>query len=282
MTVRAEVHKGISQKKKRGRKKTYLAVLIILVGLTIMLIPTLSNFIYRLDARGANIDYEKEVSSLSPEAIDTLLAAAQRFNESLTGEAFPYTPGEALPYEVQLNVGGMMGRIVIPKLGEDLPIYHGTSEAVLQKGIGHLEGSSLPSGGAGNHAVLSGHRGITKAKLFTHLDRLTLGDQFSVRILGKELTYEVDQIAVIEPGDNQYFARIPDKDYLTLMTCTPYGVNTHRLLVRGVRVEGSLGAKTEIDLTSLLLTRVLPLGSVFLLLSLLLAPLVKMIQRRGK
>ena len=134
---------------------------------------------------------------------------------------------------------GIMGYISIPKINVELPIYHGTSDGVLQVAVGHLEGSSLPVGGENTHCVLSGHRGLPSADLFTHLDRLNVHDIFTISVLDKTLVYEIDQIKVVAPGDTQYLQIEDGKDYCTLLTCTPYGINTHRLLVRGVRVADS-------------------------------------------
>ncbi|MGX8680940.1 MAG: class C sortase, partial [bacterium] len=142
-------------------------------------------------------------------------------------------------YDQLLNVdqNGLMGYITIPKIGVNLPIYHGTGEAVLQRAIGHIEGSSLPVGGQGSHCIVSGHRGLPSAKLFTHLDELELADQFILHVLDETYYYEVDDIQVIEPTDLEALEIDPEKDYCTLVTCTPYGINTHRLLVRGHRIE---------------------------------------------
>ena len=167
-------------------------------------------------------------------------AKAVDYNERLAamGVAGFYSPDRVEGYKEALNISGIgvMGYITIPKINVELPIYHGTSEGVLQIAVGHLEGSSLPIGGEGTHCVLSGHRGLPSANLFTHLDKLDVGDIFTITVLDKVLTYEVDQIRIVEPGEVGELQKVEGKDYCTLLTCTPYGINTHRLLVRGQRV----------------------------------------------
>ena len=168
-------------------------------------------------------------------------ADALAYNAELRPGTAAYTPGEtqSRAYSGLLNVdgSGIMGYIEIPKISVSLPIYHGTGEAVLQVGVGHLDWTSLPTGGEGTHTVLSGHRGLPSAKLFTHLDQMEVGDTFQLRILDEVLTYQVDQILIVLPEETSDLVIQKGKDYCTLITCTPYGINTHRLLVRGQRVE---------------------------------------------
>lgn len=165
------------------------------------------------------------------------------YNENLSGDPvkdpFVRGSGYALPenYDDVLNVDGVMGYIEIPKIGVKLPIYHGTSEEVLERGAGHIESTALPIGGAYRHSVISGHRGLPSAELFTRLDEMELGDIFFIHVLGQRLAYEVDQITTIEPTELDSIMPIPDRDLVTLLTCTPYGINSHRLLVRGSRTE---------------------------------------------
>jgi len=169
--------------------------------------------------------------------------AAEEYNQSLTGQPVhdPFIPGAGMAlqdnYFQLLNADGVMGHLDVPAIGVRLPIYHGTSEAVLAKGIGHLEGSTLPIGGAARHSVLTGHTGLSHAKMLTDLKQLTTGDRFYIHVLGEVLAYEVDQIKVVEPEQTDDLRRFAGEDYVTLLTCTPYGVNSHRLLVRGERVE---------------------------------------------
>lgn len=175
---------------------------------------------------------------------------ADDYNEELNKIDHPFENyGEIPGYDDILNVSGtgIIGYVTIDRIKTELPIYHGTSEGVLQIGVGHLEGSSFPVGGVGTHTVLSAHRGLPSAKLFSNLDEMEEGDTFQITVLNRVLTYQVDQIHIVEPGDLDDLQVDPEKDYCTLMTCTPYGINTHRLLVRGVRVDGSANAYVPAD-----------------------------------
>lgn len=219
---------------------TILLVLVFLVGLSVVLYPTVSDWVNRQNASRALVSYDETVNALSDADYEAYFTAADDYNRRLaaTENAF-YKPELVSGYEQTLDISGtgIMGYITIPKIGVELPIYHGTSEGVLQVAAGHLEGSSLPVGGAGTHAVISAHRGLPSAKLFTNLDELEVGDTFTVTVLDRVLTYEVDLISIVLPDETDLLLPTPGKDYLTLMTCTPYGINTHRLLVRGHRVE---------------------------------------------
>ena len=219
---------------------TILLVLVFLVGLSVVLYPTVSDWVNRRNASRALVSYDETVNALSDADYEAYFAAADDYNRRLaaTENAF-YKPELVSGYEQTLDLTGtgIMGYITIQKIGVELPIYHGTGEGVLQVAAGHLEGSSLPVGGAGTHAVISAHRGLPSAKLFTNLDELEVGDTFTVTVLDRVLTYEVDRISIVLPNETDLLQPVPGKDYLTLMTCTPYGINTHRLLVRGHRVE---------------------------------------------
>ena len=219
---------------------TILLVLVFLVGLSVVLYPTVSDWVNRRNASRALVSYDETVNALSDADYEAYFAAADDYNRRLaaTENAF-YKPELVSGYEQTLDLSGtgIMGYITIQKIGVELPIYHGTGEGVLQVAAGHLEGSSLPVGGAGTHAVISAHRGLPSAKLFTNLDELEVGDTFTVTVLDRVLTYEVDLISIVLPNETDLLQPTPGKDYLTLMTCTPYGINTHRLLVRGHRVE---------------------------------------------
>ena len=218
--------------------------LFFLIGLSIMLYPTVSNLINRQNQSKAIGAYEKAVDKLDDDVFQTEWKEAEAYNDYLEKyTTFNYAAeGEKTrsgsPYESLLNVAenGIMGVIDIPTVNISLPIYHGTSDEVLQAGAGHYIGSSLPVGGEGTHTVLTGHRGLPSAKLFTDIDRLRKGDVFYVRTLGKTLAYQVDQIQTTLPDEVRLLEREEGKDYVTLVTCTPYGVNTHRLLIRGVRI----------------------------------------------
>lgn len=233
---------------KKGTLSTVILILVFLVGLSLLLYPTVSDYWNSLHQSRAIAQYAEAVANLDNDRYEALWAAAADYNKSLTQKSnrFMLSDAERAEYESLLNVSGngIIGYIEISSIGCSLPIYHGTDESVLQIAVGHIEGSSFPVGGAGTHAVLSGHRGLPSAKLFTNLDQLAVGDAFVLRVLDETLTYEVDQILIVEPDQVEALAMEADKDYCTLVTCTPYGINTHRLLVRGHRVENAKEAST--------------------------------------
>ena len=221
-----------------------LFIIIFITGFSIMLYPFVSNMISAKTYDSVIVSYTKTASNTSDSKNIQLLAQAKSYNSSLSTttvmDAFSYPDREeSADYLNTLNINnnGVMGFISIPKIDVRIPIYHGTSSKVLQKGVGHLEGSSLPIGGSGTHSILSAHRGLPSARLFTDLDQMKKGDQFYIYVLDQTLAYEVDQITVIEPDNTDYLTMNNNEDYVTLVTCTPYAVNTHRLLVRGHRVE---------------------------------------------
>lgn len=218
-----------------------LLVLVFVAGLSLLLYPTVSDYWNSFHQSRVVMSYTEQVARLDTADYQSAREAAQAYNATLpeTRNRF-YMPDEARAvYDGLLNVTGtgVMATLEIPDLGVNLPVYHGTSEAVLQVALGHVEGSSLPVGGAGTHCVISGHRGLPSAKLFSNLDQLAVGDVFLLRVLDETLTYQVDQILVVEPEDMEPLAILPEEDYCTLVTCTPYGINSHRLLVRGTRIE---------------------------------------------
>jgi len=224
----------------RKNLSTIILILIFLVGLSVMLYPSVSDAVNRKHQSRAVAGYAEEVEQLSDADYQTYFDAADAYNRQLntTPNAF-YKPDLVSGYAQTLDISGtgIMGYITIPRIGVELPVYHGTDEGVLQVAAGHLEGSSLPVGGAGTHAVISAHRGLPSAKLFTNLDELEVGDRFTITVLNRVLTYEVDQISIVLPTEIDQLLPTEGMDYVTLMTCTPYGINTHRLLVRGKRVE---------------------------------------------
>ncbi len=228
-------------KKNKNRITTLLLALVFLAGLSLLLYPTVSDYWNSFHASRAVAAYAQEVADLNGEEYDRLLAAARDYNARVAqrSNTFALTEEEAAEYQSLLNMDGtgIMGYIEIPNIKLSLPIYHGTEESVLQIAVGHLDWSALPVGGEGTHCVLSGHRGLPSAKLFTNLDQLREGDTFTLRALDEVLCYEVDQIRVVEPQDTDALLPEPGQDLCTLVTCTPYGVNTHRLLVRGHRIE---------------------------------------------
>lgn len=220
-------------------------LLVILLGIGILVYPSLSEYLSERNGSRATASYDDSVLQMEQARLDQLLAQAQEYNRQLAGtstgkaplsddEGDPVTPES---YWDLLNVdsAGMMGYIEIPRLNTAIPIYHGTSEAVLQVGVGHLQNTSLPVGGESTHAALSGHRGLPTRSLFTDLDQMEVGDRFYIKVLNETLCYTVDQILTVLPHEMDALAIEEGKDYVTLITCTPYGINSHRLLVRGVR-----------------------------------------------
>lgn len=260
-------------KKNRGNSMTTLfLVLMLFVGLSLLLYPTVSNYWNSLHQSRAIAAYVEQVTQIDNETFDQLREQARAYNRTLVGKAYRYdmTRQEREEYLGLLNVSenGIIGYIEIPGIHCELPIYHGTDADALQIGVGHIEGSSLPVGGESTHCAISGHRGLPSAKLFSDLDKLTVGDRFSLRVLDDTLTYEVDQIHTVLPGEMDELEIVEGEDYCTLVTCTPYGVNTHRLLVRGHRVENS--TDKEPALVTADETRTEPLGKIFILLPVLL------------
>ena len=244
---------GSKKKKKSHRGSNLLLLLILLIGAAIAGYPAFSEYWNSMHQSRAIMGYAERVAELSNEEYMDVWNDSLEYNRKMASDPNPWdmTDEEMDEYEKQLNVDGTgnMGFISIPKINVDLPIYHGTSDAVLQTSIGHITGTSLPVGSThsdpenwlkpdyASHSVLSGHRGLPSAKLFSDLDAMEVGDVFYLTILDQTLTYQVDQITVIVPEDSSELVLFPGKDYCTLMTCTPYGINTHRLLVRGIRVE---------------------------------------------
>ena len=243
------------RKKKNHRVSNLVLVLILLTGAAIMAYPSFSEYWNSLHQSRAIMGYAQRVAELTNEEYETIWSAALDYNERLlklpNRWLVDHDENLKADYETQLNADGTgnMGYITIPKINVNLPLYHGTADSVLQTSIGHIAGTSLPAGSThsneedflipdfASHCVLSGHRGLPSARLFSDLDAMEIGDIFYLTILDQTLTYEVDKITVIEPEDMSELEIIPGKDLCTLMTCTPYGINTHRLLVRGSRIE---------------------------------------------
>ena len=219
---------------------TIILVLVLVLGLGIMLYPTVSDWWNSFHQTRAIASYSDTVATMDNEIYDQLWQEAEAYNAALAQKANPYffTEEDQALYDSTLNVSGtgIMGYIDIPEIKCTLPIYHGTSEAVLQVGVGHIEGSSLPVGGEGTHCVLSGHSGLPSAVLFTHLEDLDIGDLFTLQIMDETLTYEVDRFNRVLPHEMDLLTIEEGKDSCTLVTCTPYGVNSHRLLVHAHRV----------------------------------------------
>lgn len=220
---------------------TILLVLALIVGLSVMLYPSLANFYNSLHQSRAISDYAEAVAQISDDEYDRLLSSAREYNAMLfeTAYSLELSDEQLERYKRELNVTGtgIMGYIEIKKLGTFLPIYHGTEESVLQIAIGHIAGTSLPVGGENTHCVLSGHRGLPSARLFTDLDKMQEGDTFTLRTLDEILTYEVESVRTVLPDEAEKLAIEKGRDICTLVTCTPYGINSHRLLVTGHRIE---------------------------------------------
>lgn len=221
--------------------RVIFCVIIFITGLGIASYPFISNMVAQRHASQVVKDYETNVEEMDEEKIDAMKEAAKKYNEQLSNvvsvddENENNEQGES--YVDLLNIGESLGYITIPKIDVNLPIYNGTSQDVLSKGVGHMEQSSYPLGGVSTHCVLTGHRGLPSAVLFTDLDKLEIGDEFYLHVLDEILAYKVDQIKVVEPNESGDLEIIDGKDYCTLVTCTPYAINSHRLLVRGERTE---------------------------------------------
>ena len=281
----------MSKKQAKGKKRSWfvtaLPVFILILGLGIMAYPTFSDWWNSFHQSRAIASYAAAVEETDPALLKEMLAEAEAYNERLLHRSnrWEFTEEEAAEYEALLDLtgSGVMGYIQINKIGVSLPIYHGTDESVLQVAIGHIEGSSLPVGGENTHAVVSGHRGLPSAKLFTDLDKLSEGDRFTITVLDRVMTYEVDQIRVVLPSEMDDLNIIARGDYVTLVTCTPYGVNTHRLLVRGRRTEeekSELVILTEAELIPKYIT--VPVVAIPLLLLFLTAMVFRLRKRRGQ
>ena len=237
------------------RKNTIIIIcfiLVILLGAGAAAYPLIASINNERTQSLVQTEYEEKLQQLDTSEIDAALAAAREYNKTISTvqiEDVDKIKANLPPYEDLLNLAnnGIMGYIEIPAINIDLPIYHGTTGAAMEKGAGHMEGTSLPVGGIGTHAVISAHSGMASAKLFTDLDKLKLGDMFFITVCNQKLAYEVDNIAVVEPTDIDLIRIDTQQDYVTLLTCTPYGVNTHRLLVRGHRVDMAEEAIAEVE-----------------------------------
>lgn len=231
----------------RKRVRDILPILVILAGLLVLLYPTISNYLVEKNASRAVASYDATTVDMGQEQREQMLADARAYNDALAASsgATPQAPEGGEPAQVgedayesllNLNGDGMMGYIIIPKMNVELPIYHTVEERVLQSGVGHMESSSLPVGGPSTHAALSGHRGLPSAKLFTDLDQMEVGDQFFIKVLGETLAYEVHSVETVLPHEVDSLAIQEGEDLVTLITCTPYGINSHRLLVHAHRI----------------------------------------------
>ena len=264
----------------RRRLGNILLTLAFVVGIALLAYPSFSDWWNTFHQTRAIAGYTAKVANMDREDFDRMWAEAEAFNEYLSQKPgrFNLTKEELATYNSILDVTGtgIMGYIDIPSIKISLPIYHGTDEAILQIAIGHIEGTSFPVGGEGTHAAVSGHRGLPSARLFTDIDKLQAGDKFLLQILDRTLTYEVDQIRIVLPQELQDLEIDPNQDYVTLITCTPYGVNTHRLLVRGHRVDNDNTDATRITADAMRFEPVIvaPLVAAPILLVLLIILLI--------
>ena len=236
------------RKKNVQKKKFYIGdifrIIVLLIAFSVLLYPTVSNYLYEKNGARVISSYDENAVRLSESEKQAMLEAARQYNRELLGNIELLDPFSPLKKEVDAryqsllntNEAGMMGYIRIPKIDVELPIYHGTEERILQSGVGHFEGTSFPVGGESSHTVLTGHRGLPSKLLFTDLDQMKEGDIFYLKILGETFAYKIDQILTVLPENTKALTIEPGKDYATLVTCTPYAVNTHRLLVRGSRI----------------------------------------------
>ncbi|HAP79722.1 MAG TPA: class C sortase [Ruminococcus sp.] len=230
----------MNSKNKTGIISTVVLIIILIVGLSVMLYPTVSNWWNERVQSQAIAEYDKTIQNIDQNRYDEIWANAEEYNKKLSELYAPFSNADEISgYDNILDVSGtgIMGYITIPVIKVEIPIYHGTSAEVLNIAAGHLKGSSLPIGGKNTHAVISAHRGLPSARLFTDLDKLVKGDTFTITILDRVLTYQVEEILIVKPEEVEKLAIIPDSDYVTLMTCTPYGINTHRLLIRSRRID---------------------------------------------
>lgn len=266
---------------KKSKLSTIILILVLIIGLSLLLYPTFSDYWNSLHQSRAIATYSEQVENLDAEKYDEILEEAIEYNESLLNRLNVYVLSEEQEAEyselLDLTGTGIMGYIDIPSINCSLPIYHGTDEAVLQVAVGHMEWTSLPIGGESTHSALSGHRGLPSARLFTDLDQLREGDYFMFHVLNETLTYEVDQILIVEPNETEALLIEEGKDLCTLVTCTPYGVNSHRLLVRGHRVENVEDSAVvrvtadAVQVEPLLVAVIIAIPIVIILLSILIS-----------
>ena len=270
----------------KKHKTTIIMVLFFFIGLIVLLYPSISSYYNEKKQSKAITDYEEILSKYNNQDYYKIFDAADNYNKQLVNLKNPLNTYDSLKgYENLLNINNdsMMGYISIDKIKVELPIYHGTSEEILSKAVGHIEGTSLPVGGINTHSVLSAHRGLPSSKLFTDLDKLEIGDTFTITILNELLTYQIDQIKIVSPNEIKDLEIEENKDYVTLITCTPYGINTHRLLVRGTRIENAkekLYITTEaFKISNLIVT---PLVALPIIFTLLLIIIFKPIENKNK
>jgi len=267
---------------------SFFIVIFLLAGLALLIYPTFSDYINSVGRTKDISGYAEAVAHIEKSEYEEILEKARKYNAE-KAEKSPHwllSKKEIEEYNSLLNVSGtgVMACIEIPKINCSLPVYHGTEASVLQIAIGHIEGSSLPVGGKSTHTVLSGHRGLPSAKLFTGLDKLEEGDTFTIRTLDEVLTYQVDKISIVLPSQTEQLAIVPNEDLCTLMTCTPYGVNSHRLLVRGHRIQESEAEEIRVTADALQIDPriVAPIVATPILIIIFIALVLSELKRKDK
>ena len=283
-----------SNKKRKMTIKDIIRLLVLVVAFAVLLYPTVSSYVNEKNGSKVVSNYDAESVRLSNAEKEKMLEDARAYNKEMLSNIDlidPFSQGETSVderYESLLNIdgSGMMGYIRIPKIKVEIPIYHGTSESVLQAGVGHFWGTSLPVGGESTHTVLTGHRGLPTKTLFTNMDKLVKGDVFYIKVLDETLAYKVDQILTVLPEETEALSIVPGQDYATLVTCTPYAINTHRLLVRGhripyeeaVKIEKNTSTGIELSFTTKVL--IVTLGIIFI--GLVIAMLYSLYDKRRR
>lgn len=274
-----------------NRFSNFILSLMLLAGLSLLLYPSFSDYWNSFHSSKAISNYTQIVSDMDEEEYERILAEVDAYNKSLLNRDNPYLLTEEMKeqYDALLNLDGTgaMGFVEIPCIDVEIPIYHTVEERVLQKAVGHITWTSMPVGGESTHSVLSGHRGLPSARLFTDMDKMIVGDNFYLHILNEELEYQVDQILIVEPKDTEDLLIVPGEDYCTLVTCTPYGVNTHRMLVRGHRVASEEKSKVHvtseaIQIEPIIVAPVVSIPMLLLLLIWLHIPKPRKVRYRGE
>ena len=268
-------------------KSTFILILIFVVGLSVILYPTVSNYVNQKNQSKAVAAYDEKVSKMTKEDYTEYFEKAENYNKELAEDPDAlYTPDEIKGYEEILDITGtgVMGYVSIEKLNVKLPIYHGTEAEVLETACGHLKGTSFPIGGKSTHSVLSAHRGLPSAKLFTDLDKMEEGDTFTVTVLNRVLTYQVDKISIVKPAEVEGIQIQEGKDYCTLMSCTPYGINSERLLVRGHRIPTNEAKNLQVTTEAFRIepTLVATMMAVPILITLFIMMLIDQKKKKGE
>lgn len=265
-----------------NKRNTIIMIILFFIGLLNLFYPTLSNYYNEKIGSKTIYNYENIIDSYDFNKFKEIKDNAIKYNKDLSKLSDPLIDYKEIKnYKNILNVNdeGMMGYLSIDKIRVEIPIYHGTSNDTLNSFVGHVEGTSLPIGGISTHSVLSAHRGLPSAKLFSDLDKLEVGDTFKIIVLDEALTYKVDKISIVKPNNSKELMNVKDKDYVTLITCTPYGINTHRLLVRGVRVDNNINKvyiSTEgFKINKLIVIPILTLPIIILLILIIVIKPVK-------